>query len=131
MPRVIVKCRFYQANNSLRDIGGMLRYIALRKGVDKSESWETELASKAHDEIILRFINAHPHLKKTVEYRDYAGTKTKGSASEFISTVLESHPELLSDKTYLDYIATRPRVDKIEGTHGLFSEEGVATRSQC
>ena len=126
MPRVIVKCRFYQANNSLRDIGGMLRYIALRKGVDKSESWETELASKAQDEIILRFTDAYPHLKKTVEYLDYAGTKTKGSASEFISTVLESYPELLSDKTYLDYIATRPRVDKIEGTHGLFSEEGVA-----
>ena len=40
--------------------------------------------------------------------------------------MLESYPELLSDKTYLDYIATRPRVDKIEGTHGLFSEEGVA-----
>ena len=127
MPRVIVKCRFYQPNNSLRDIGGMLRYIALRKGVDKADdSWKTEAASKAQDEIILRFSQAHPHLKKTVEYRDYVGSKTKGSASEFISTVLESYPELLTDKTYLDYIATRPRVDKIEGVHGLFSEEGVA-----
>lgn len=127
MPRVIVKCRYYYANNSLRDIGGMLRYIALRKGVDKADdSWETEAVSKAQEEIIQRFTDAYPHLKKTVEYRDYVGSRTKGVASEFISTVLESYPELLSDKTYLDYIATRPRVEKIEGTHGLFSDEGVA-----
>ena len=127
MPRVIVKCRYYQASSSLRDIGGMLRYIALRKGVDRSDdSWETEAVSKAQEDIILRFTDAHPHLKKTVEHRDYVGAKTKGTASEFISMVLENFPELLSDKTYLDYIATRPRVEKIEGAHGLFSDEDVA-----
>lgn len=32
---------------------------------------------------------------------------------------------MLSSKTYADYIATRPRVQKF-GTHGLFTDEGVA-----
>lgn len=60
------------------------------------------------------------------EYISYSKYKTKGSASEFISAVLENYPHLLSDKTYLDYIATRPRVERIEGKHGLFSADGVA-----
>ena len=126
MPRVIVKCRFYQSNNSLRDIGGMLTYIATREGVDKAgDGWETEPVSKAQNEIILRFVAAYPRLKKTDAYHDYITTKTKGAASEFISTALETIPELLSDKTYLEYMATRPRVEKMDGAHGLFSEEGA------
>ena len=60
------------------------------------------------------------------EYGDYNTKRTKGAASEFISAIIENYPELLSDKTYLDYIATRPRVERIEGTHGLFSDHDVA-----
>ena len=35
MPRVIVKCRYYNSGRSVRDIGGMLRYIGTREGVEK------------------------------------------------------------------------------------------------
>lgn len=63
MPRVIVKCRYYNSGRSVRDIGGMLRYIGTREGVEKPV-----------------------------------------------------------EKTYLDYMGTRPRVEKICGEHGLFSD---------
>ena len=63
MPRVIVKCRYYNSGRSARDIGGMLRYIGTREGVEKPV-----------------------------------------------------------EKTYLDYMGTRPRVEKICGEHGLFSD---------
>ena len=63
MPRVIVKCRYYNSGRSARDIGGMLRYIGTREGVEKPV-----------------------------------------------------------EKTYLDYMGTRPRVEKVCGEHGLFSD---------
>ena len=63
MPRVIVKCRYYNSGRSAHDIGGMLRYIGTREGVEKPV-----------------------------------------------------------EKTYLDYMGTRPRVEKICGEHGLFSD---------
>jgi hypothetical protein len=127
MPRVIVKCRYYQNNASLRDIGGMLRYIATRKGVEKYEGgWKTEPVSKSQEDLIQQLTKERQGSRQLDEYRDYIKARTKGAASEFISAVFENYPELLSGKTYLDYIATRPRVERIAKTHGLFSEEGVA-----
>ena len=35
MAKVIVKCRYYSSENSARDIGGMLTYIATREGAEK------------------------------------------------------------------------------------------------
>lgn len=127
MPRVIVKCRYYTPQNSARDIGGMLRYIATREGVEKlGDGWKTAPASKAQDELILRFVETNKRCRRLPEYRDYLSAKTKGAASELISAVLENYPEMLSEKTYLDYIATRPRVERVEGTHGLFTDKDVA-----
>ncbi len=127
MPRVIVKCRYYPSGKSLRDVGGMLRYIAMREGVDKyKDGWKTEPASKAQMDLIQSFVQSNQSVKRMASYHNYINAKTKGAASEFISAALESYPELLTDKTYLDYIATRPRVERVAGTHGLFSEEGVA-----
>ena len=127
MPRVIVKCRYYSAQNTARDMGGMLRYIAMREGVEKlGDGWKTALASKAQEDLILRFVSTIEKSKRLPEYKSYQQAKTKGAASEFISAVLENHPEMLSEKTYLDYIATRPRAERVAGTHGLFTDEGVA-----
>lgn len=122
-----MKCRYYPAQNTARDMGGMLRYIATREGVEKlGEGWKTAPTSKAQEDLILRFVSTIEKSKRLPEYKSYLQGKTKGAASEFISAVLENFPEMLSDKTYLDYIATRPRVERVEGTHGLFTDEGVA-----
>ena len=127
MPRVIVKCKYYSSDKSARDIGGMLKYIATREGVEKlGDGWRNEPVSKAQEDLILRFTEMHKGCRRLQEYGDYNTKRTKGAASEFISAVIENYPELLSDKTYLDYIATRPRVERIEGTHGLFSDHNVA-----
>ena len=127
MPRVIVKCKYYSSDKSARDIGGMLKYIATREGVEKlGDGWRNEPVSKAQEDLILRFTEMHKGCRRLQEHGDYNTKRTKGAASEFISAVIENYPELLSDKTYLDYIATRPRVERIEGTHGLFSDHDVA-----
>jgi hypothetical protein len=105
----------------------MLKYIATREGVEKlGDGWRNEPVSKAQEDLILRFTEMHKGCRRLQEYGDYNTKRTKGTASEFISAVIENYPELLSDKTYLDYIATRPRVERIEGTHGLFSDHDVA-----
>lgn len=127
MPRIIVKCKYYSSAKNIRDIGGMLKYIATREGVDKlGDGWQSEPVSKAQEELIMQFCEQHKSCRRMQEYGSYASSKTKGAASEFISAVLENYPHLLSDKTYLDYIATRPRVERIGGKHGLFSSDGVA-----
>jgi len=127
MPRIIVKCRYYASAKSFRDIGGILRYIATREGVDKlGNNWQSEPVSQAQQDLITKFCEAYSGCKRLQEYESYTSSKTKVSASEFISAVLENYPHLLSDKTYLDYIATRPRVERIEGRHGLFTKDGVA-----
>ena len=124
MPKVIVKCRYYSSKKSVRDIGGLLRYIATREGVEKFDnSWKTAPASKAQKEIILRFTNTFSASKRLSTYRSYLNAGTKSAASEFISSVLENNPDLLTDKTYMDYIATRPRVERVAGTHGLFTDK--------
>ncbi|MBO7740446.1 MAG: hypothetical protein J6S34_02885, partial [Clostridia bacterium] len=105
----------------------MLKYIATREGVEKlGDGWRNEPVSKAQEDLILRFTEMHKGCRRLQEYGDYNTKRTKGAASEFISAVIENYPELLSDKTYLDYIATRPRAERIEGTHGLFSDHDVA-----
>lgn len=127
MPRIIVKCKYYSSAKNIRDIGGMLKYIATREGVEKlGDGWQAEPVSKAQEDLIMKFCEAHKGCRRLQEYGSYASSKTKGAASEFISAVLENYPHLLSDKTYLDYIATRPRVERIGGKHGLFSSDGVA-----
>ena len=127
MPRIIVKCKYYSSAKNFRDIGGMLKYIATREGVDKlGDGWQSEPVSKAQENLIMKFCEQQKNCRRMQEYGSYASSKTKGAASEFISAVLENYPHLLSDKTYLDYIATRPRVERISGKHGLFSRDGVA-----
>ncbi len=127
MPRIIVKFRYYSSKSSVRDIGGMLKYIATREGVEKlGDGWQSDPTTKRQEELIMKFCESHKGCRRLQEYHDYAASKTKGTASELISAIIENYPQVLSDKTYLDYIATRPRAERIGGTHGLFSREGVA-----
>ena len=120
----MVRTRDGRAHNG---ISGLLKYFATRPGVEKlGDGWLNEPVSKAQEDLIMRFTEMHKGCRRLQEYGDYNTKRTKGAASEFISAVIENFPELLSDKTYLDYIATRPRVERIEGTHGLFSDHDVA-----
>lgn len=125
MPKVIVKCRYYNTEKTRKSIGGMLEYIGTREGVEKlDDAWKTSRVSKRQSEFIAELVKRFHSICQTSEYSSYLNDLTKGSASELIASVVENHPDLLYEKSYLDYMATRPRVDKMNGTHGLFSEEG-------
>ena len=123
MPRVIVKCRYYQTAKTHKDIGGLMKYVATREGVDKrTEEWKNQSAAAAQTEMINNILSRFPACKKTSEYGYYAKSGTRGDASEFISVAIESHPQIMHEDSYLRYMATRPRVDKGDGKHGLFSD---------
>ncbi len=127
MPRVIVKCRYYKSAKTTRNLGGLLKYIATREGVEKlPDGWKNEPASKAQMSVISEYCKSRNDYKRWDEYNEYAKSKTKSTASELISAIVERNPSMLTDKTYLDYIATRPRVERVAGKHGLFTTEGVA-----
>ena len=123
MPRVIVKCRYYNSERSVYSAGGYLEYIGTREGVEKlGDAWKTAKATKNQVDFINAIVQKKSSITRTDEYKNFLTSQTRGNASELISSIIENNPELLSDKTYLDYMATRPRVEKIEGTHGLFSD---------
>jgi hypothetical protein len=125
MPRIIVKCRYYQSEKTRKSIGGLLRYIAKREGVDKlNDKQKNKPATEKQKECIDQFVNVYKSIVNMPEYSAFEKSNTRGDASELIAAVIEMHPELLSGKTYLDYIATRPRVERISGSHGLFGDEG-------
>ena len=123
MPRVIVKCRYYNSERSVYSAGGYLEYIGTREGVEKlGDAWKTAKATKNQVDFINAIVQKKSAITRTDEYKNFLASQTRGNASELISSIIENNPELLSDKTYLDYMATRPRVEKIEGTHGWFSD---------
>lgn len=127
MPRIIVKCRYYRSEKTRKSIGGLLQYIATREGVAKlNDAQKNKSATEKQKECIDQFVNAYRSVVNMPEYSAFEKSNTRGNASELIAAVIEMHPELLSGKTYLDYIATRPRVERISGSHGLFSDEGSA-----
>ena len=125
MPRVIVKCRYYQSDKTHRDIGGLMKYVATRDGVDtRNSELQKQKASDRQIEMINHIVSTVPGCKKLPEYSYYTRSQARIEASEFISSAIESHPQLMSDNTYLQYMALRPRVDKGQGKHGLFSDSG-------
>lgn len=126
MPKIIVKCRYYKTENTRRNLGGLLEYIAKREGVRKcDDGWKNAPPTAAQRGVIEKLLKNAQSVKQTDEYTEYEKYPTRGNASELIASALEAHPSFLDDKTYLDYIATRPRAERIGGTHGLFSDDGT------
>ncbi len=123
MPRIIVKCRYYQ-NAASGNLGGLMRYIATREGVDKLPKEHRPLpATENQQQFIAQIVSRNSAVRTIPEYKEYMKTKTRGNASELISSVVENNPRLLNTEEYLRYMALRPRAEKISGEHGLFSSE--------
>ena len=125
MPRVIVKCRYYK-NASTSNLGGLMKYIATREGVEKlPQDQQTLPATNNQQEFITQIINRSSYIRTTPEYKMYMKTKTRGAASELIASAVENSPHLLNTEEYLRYMALRPRAERITGEHGLFSSDDV------
>ena len=122
MPNIILKIPHMKSSSKA---GGFVRYIATRKGVDKSINQDIIMRKPTQKQIayIDEMLKLCPDAKDSFEYQDYIENPTIQNASAFISIAAESNPEIFENReTYLNYIATRPRVEK-KGSHGLFGNE--------
>ena len=126
MARLITKFKYLKPEDR-KNVGGYAEYIATREGVEKiDESRKFAPATEKQRRLIQKILADFPDSKSSLEYEDYLNDKTVGAASEFITRVLEENAdEMMHTKTYADYIATRPRAERF-GSHGLFTDDGVA-----
>ena len=130
MARLITKFKYLKPEDR-KNVGGYAEYIATREGVEKiDESRKFAPATDKQRRLIQKILADFPDSKSSLEYEDYLKEKTIGAASEFITRALEENAdEMMHAKTYADYIATRPRAERI-GSHGLFTDDGVAVDLQ-
>ena len=130
MARLITKFKHLKPEDR-KNVGGYAEYIATREGVEKiDESRKFAPATEKQQKLIQKILADFPDSKSSLEYEDYLKDKTVGAASEFITRALEENAdEMMHAKTYADYIATRPRAERI-GSHGLFTDDGVAVDLQ-
>ncbi len=128
MARLITKFKYLKPG-ARQSVGGYAKYIATREGVEKiDESYKLAPSSRRQQQLIEKILADFPDAKEMLEYEDYTANPTKGNASEFITRALEDNAyEVMQTKTYADYIATRPRAQRF-GTHGLFTDDGVAVK---
>ena len=126
MARLITKFKYLKPDER-NHFGGYAEYIATREGVEKiDESKRNAPATTKQKQLIKKILSDFSDSKSSLEYEDYLKDKTVGVASEFITRVLEENAdEMMHTKTYADYIATRPRAERF-GSHGLFTDDGVA-----
>ena len=130
MARLITKFKYLKPEDR-KNVGGYAEYIATREGVEKIEKSKRNVpATNKQKQLIKKILSDFPDSKSSLEYEDYLKDKTIGTASEFITRALEENTdEMMHTKTYADYIATRPRAERI-GSHGLFTDDGVAVDLQ-
>lgn len=123
MAKLVTKFRYYKPAEK-RKIGGLMKYIATRDGVEFcDESKQFAPTTKNQRKLIEDILKQFPDSVQMLEYDDYIANPTVKNASEFIARVLEDNaPSVMNNTTYADYIATRPRVEKY-GSHGLFTDD--------
>lgn len=128
MAKLITKFKYLKSGGR-NHVGGYVRYIATREGVDKiDDTFKLEPATKKQQKLIDKLLRDFPDSQVMLEYEDYCSEPTVGNASEFITRALEDNAyEVMESRTYADYIATRPRAERF-GSHGLFTDDGVRVR---
>ena len=126
MAKLVTKFKYLKPTDKLSP-GGYAKYIATREGVEKiDESFKLKPVTVNQKQLIAKMLRDFPDSKNRLEYDDYLQNKTVGAASEFISRTMEENAaQMMTSKTYADYIATRPRAERF-GSHGLFTDDGVA-----
>ena len=128
MAKLVTKFKYLNPNRDT-NIGGYVKYIATREGVEKiDDTKRLSPATGKQQRFIEKILRDFPDTKEMLEYEDYQKDKTIGNASEFITRALEDNAhEVMNTKTYADYIATRPRAERF-GTHGLFTDDGIEVK---
>lgn len=128
MVKLVTKFKYLKPKEGQK-LGGYVKYIATREGVEKIDDTEKLApATLNQQEFIQKLLKDFPDSREMLEYEDYVSEQTVGNASEFITRVLEDNvQETVNAKTYADYIATRPRAQRF-GSHGLFTDDGIQVK---
>ena len=125
MAKLVTKFKYLKPGSN--SSGKYLKYIATREGVEMIDnSKKYAPATVKQKQFIEKMLLDFPDAAESLEYADYIAKPNRINASELISRTIENNIDVISDsKTYADYIATRPRTQKF-GSHGLFTDDGVA-----
>ena len=126
MARLITKFGYFKPGAKKKS-GSYAKYIATREGVEKiDESKKNKPATVNQKRLIENILRDYPDTRNMLEYEDYRKSMTSGNASDFISRAIEENSsDVVGREGYAKYIALRPRAERM-GSHGLFTDEGVA-----
>ena len=126
MARLITKFGYFKPGAKKKS-GSYAKYIATREGVEKiDESKKNKPATVNQKRLIGNILRDYPDTRNMLEYEDYRKSMTAGNASDFISRAIEENStDVVGREGYAKYIALRPRAERM-GSHGLFTDEGVA-----
>lgn len=125
MAKLVTKFKYLKPGSNAA--GKYLKYIATREGVEMiDDSKKYAPATVKQKQFIEKMLLDFPDAAESLEYADYIAKPNRINASELISRTMENNIDVIADsKTYADYIATRPRTQKF-GSHGLFTDDGIA-----
>ena len=125
MAKLVTKFKYLKPGSNAA--GRYVKYIATREGVEMTDdSKKYAPATVKQKQFIEEMLLDFPDAAESLEYADYIAKPNRINASELISRTMENNIDVIADsKTYADYIATRPRTQKF-GSHGLFTDDGVA-----
>lgn len=125
MAKLVTKFKYLKPGSNAA--GKYVKYIATREGVEMiDDSKKYAPATVKQKQFIEKMLLDFPDAAESLEYADYIAKPNRINASELISRTMENNIDVIADsKTYADYIATRPRTQKF-GSHGLFTDDGVA-----
>lgn len=125
MAKLVTKFKYFKPGSNAA--GKYIKYIATREGVEMiDDSKKYAPATVKQKQFIEKMLLDFPDAAESLEYADYIAKPNRINASELISQTMENNIDVIADsKTYADYIATRPRTQKF-GSHGLFTDDGVA-----
>ncbi len=125
MAKLVTKFKYLKPGSNAA--GKYIKYIATREGVKMiDDSKKYAPATVKQKQFIEKMLLDFPDAAESLEYADYIAKPNRINASELISRTMENNIDVIADsKTYADYIATRPRTQKF-GSHGLFTDDGVA-----
>lgn len=123
MSKLVTKFRYYKPGASV-SMGGYLKYIATREGVEKYVNLKQFVPPTVKQkELIEKMLVDYPDSRTMLEYEDYLAKPSRKTAIEFLTRAIEDNiASLMNSKTYADYIATRPGTERF-GTHGLFTDD--------
>ena len=123
MPKIIVTSTYRKGGGAGKKggVGGLLKYMGTREGVEKLPLSKVNApATKRQQSLINTVLKRIPDAVQYPEYQEFLKSGTKGSANEFLNSVLKQEEAEKIGKL-VSYMAERPGVVKL-GKHGLFSQ---------